>query len=114
MPTTPPSPSNDLAIVKHVKTNLPRGEKLNVILDKNARILAMGSSSNKDMIVMERRSDYTTLMHMLPQGINEEGYQAVLSVVKVMNESWLFNENNSLSEMFHLMEAQLGSVHSTR
>ena len=84
------------------------------MLDKNARILAMGSSSNKDMIVMERRSDYTTLMHTLPQGINEEGSQAILSVVKLMNESWLFSEQQSLSEVFHMMGAQLGSVHSTR
>jgi hypothetical protein len=114
MPTTPPSPSNDLAIVSFMKANLPRGEKLNVMLDKNARILAMGSLSNNDMIVMERRSDYTTLMHILPQGINEESSKSILSVIKVMNESWLFSEKQSLSEVFHLMGAQLGSVHPTR
>ena len=84
------------------------------MLDKNARILAMGSSSNKDMIVMERRSDYTTLMHILPQGINEEGSQAILSVVKLMNESWLFSEKNSLSEVFHMMGAQIGWARSTQ
>ena len=114
MPTTPPSTSNDLAIVNYFKANLPRGEKLNVMLDKKARILAMGRSSNKDMIVMERRSDYTTIMHILPQGINEEGSQAMLSVVKVMNESWLFSEKNSLSQVFQMMGGQLGHVHSTR
>ena len=93
----------DLALIRLLYGNdITQGKTPTVLVDKNARIVATGHPDKEQVFIVERRAD-KSLLHVLPQSINEEGLRAVIQVVSEMNMGPHFSDECTLQSAISIM-----------